>query len=175
MIDNHKALHITTVNLAPVDDKAHNQPVATAIDAKLKELRQLGVWVSAPSGNHKYTDGISWPASQPNCFAVGAVRPGRDVVYLDRHAKVELVVPAAATSSSNAVACGAAMVIREAIKKTDYNWKRDGSNLPEAIMKIMQTTGKAVDDPGSMESFRRLDLGAALDHVYETATTPGDE
>ncbi len=67
------------------------------------------------------------------------------------------------------------MVIREAIKKTDYNWKRDGSNLPEAIMKIMQTTGKAVDDPGSMESFRRLDLGAALDHVYETATTPGDE
>jgi len=31
---------------------------------------------------------ISWPACQPNCFAVGAVRPGKDEVYLDRHAKL---------------------------------------------------------------------------------------
>jgi hypothetical protein len=166
VIDNHKTLRITTVNLAPVDDKAHDKPVPTAIDAKLKELRQLGVWVSAPAGNHNFTKGISWPASQPNCFAVGAVRTGKDVVYLDRHAKVDLVVPAAATSSSNAIACGAAMVIREAIEKTKYDWRRDGANLPEAIMKIMQTTGEPVKDPGTKLVFQRLNLGAALDHVF---------
>ena len=38
---------------------------ATDIDDKLKKLRKLGIWVSAPTGNHGYTNGISWPASQP--------------------------------------------------------------------------------------------------------------
>ena len=110
IIDHHQEYRITTVNLAPVDDKAHGSPVATAIDARLTELRELGIWVSAPAGNHNFTDGISWPACQPDCFAIGAVRQGKDEVYLDRHAKVELVVPAAATSSSNAIACGAAIL-----------------------------------------------------------------
>ena len=89
-------------------------------------------------GNHHFTNGISWPASQPNCFAVGAVKPGKDEVYLDRHKKVELVVPAAATSSSNAILCGAAMLLREAIEKSGYDWKPDGANLPEAMMAIFQ-------------------------------------
>ena len=85
-MDHHQQHHITTVNLAPVDDQAHDKPVLTAIDAKLKQLRQLGIWVSAPAGNHNYTNGISWPASQPNGYAIGAVKQGQDEVYLDRHA-----------------------------------------------------------------------------------------
>ena len=99
IIENHKKHQITTVNLAPVDDEEHGQPVETEIDARLKTLRDLGIWVSAPTGNHAFTKGISWPACQPNCFAVGAVKPGKDEVYLDRHSKVDLVVPASATSS----------------------------------------------------------------------------
>lgn len=166
IVEHHREYRITTVNLAPVDDQEHDRPVSTEIDAPLAELRRLGVWVSAPAGNHAYTQGISWPASQPNCFAIGAVRPGKDVVYLDRHAKIDLVVPAAATSSSNAVACGAAMLIREAIDKTGYDWRRDGANLPEAILKIMQSTGMPVEDPATKLTFRRLDLAAALDHVF---------
>ncbi len=169
IIDHHQEYRITTVNLAPVDDKAHGSPVATAIDARLTELRELGIWVSAPAGNHNFTDGISWPACQPDCFAIGAVRQGKDEVYLDRHAKVELVVPAAATSSSNAIACGAAMVIREAIEETGYDWKEDGSNIAAAIMTIMQKTGVKVDDPATKLSLRRLDLAAALDHVFDAA------
>jgi len=165
-IDNYKRYHITTVNLAPVDDKAHSKPVATAIDDKLAKLRKLGIWVSAPAGNHNFTNGISWPASQPNCFAIGAVHKGKDVVYLDRHAKVDLVVPAAATSSSNAVACGAAMVIREAILKTGYDWKQDGPNIAESIMVIMQQTGVKVYDQGTQRNYQRLDLAAALKHVF---------
>ena len=166
IIDNHQRYRITTVNLAPVDDLAHAAPVATAIDGKLAELRRLGIWVSAPTGNHTFTNGISWPACQPNCFAIGAVRPDRDEVYLDRHAKVDLVVPAAATSSANAIACGAAIVIREAIEETGYDWKTDGPTLAEAILAIMQTTGVKVVDQATRRSFQRLDLLAALNHVF---------
>tara|TARA_B100000809_G_scaffold265606_1_gene324970 strand:+ start:2241 stop:4385 length:2145 start_codon:yes stop_codon:yes gene_type:complete len=169
VIENHKEYRITTVNLAPVDDKAHEKPVATAIDKKLVRLRQLGIWVSAPTGNHNFTTGISWPASQPACFAIGAVKPGEDEVYLDRQAKVDLVVPAGATSSSNAIACGAAIVLREAIETTGYNWKKDGPNLPASMLAIMQRTGVKVEDPATNQSYQRLDLRAAVDHVFAGA------
>lgn len=173
IIDNHQRYRITTVNLAPVDDKMHSQPVATAIDDKLVKLRQLGIWVSAPTGNHNFTDGISWPACQPGCFAIGAVRQGKDEVHLDRHAKVDLVVPAAATSSSNAIACGAAIVIREAIEETRYDWKKDGTNIAEAILAIMQKTGATVDDKATNRSYQRLNLAAALAHIF-AAEKPTD-
>ncbi len=166
VIDHHKQHRITTVNLAPVDDLSHANPVTTEIDEKLARLRKLGVWVSAPAGNHNFTKGISWPACQPNCFAIGAVKAGKDEVYLDRHAKIALVVPAGATSSSNAIVCGAVMLLREAIEKTGYKWQADGKNLPEAMMSILQETGVAVKDPGTEQTFRRLDLVAALQHVY---------
>ncbi len=167
--DNSKKYNITTVNLAPVDDLEHGEPVPTDIDKPLQRLLELGIWVSAPAGNHTYTKGISWPASQPNCIAIGAVTPGKDVVHLDRSAKIDLLVPASATSSSNAIACGAAMLLREAIETTKYDWKQDGPTLPEAMLKIMQQTGVEVNDPGSGLTFRRLDLTAALDHVFEHA------
>ncbi|MBA4016262.1 MAG: hypothetical protein C0483_03645 [Pirellula sp.] len=171
VIDNHAKYNITTVNLAPVDDQEHAEPVPTDIDSKLAQLRKLGVWVSAPAGNHKFTAGISWPACQPNCFAIGAVSPKTDVVYLDRSPKIDLVVPAAATSSSNAITCGAVMLLREAIEKSGYDWKADGPTLPDAMLKILQTTGVPVDDPGSKQTFRRLDLLAAIDYVFANGNT----
>lgn len=166
IIENHREHNITTVNLAPVDDQAHAEPVATEIDDKLAKLRKLGIWVSAPAGNHNYTNGISWPASQPDCFAIGAVRPGNDVPFLDRSDKIALLVPARATSSSNAILCGAVMILREAIEKSHYHWKADGANLPEAMMAILQRTGKRVEDKALKREFRRLDLLAALEHVF---------
>ncbi|MBI5757262.1 MAG: S8 family serine peptidase [Planctomycetales bacterium] len=169
IVDHHEKYNITTVNLAPVDDQAHDQPVATEIDDKLSELRKRGIWVSAPTGNHGFTTGISWPSCQPNCFAIGAVQPGKDVVTQDRHEKVDLLVPAAATSSSNAIACGAAILLREAIHETEYDWKPDGKNLPEALLAIMQKTGKPVDDPKTKRTYRRLDVLAALEHVFAHA------
>lgn len=169
IIDNHQQYRITTVNLAPVDDQAHDKPIATAIDEKLARLRQLGIWVSAPTGNHNFTNGISWPSCQANCFAIGAVHAGKDEVYLDRHAKVDLVVPAAATSSSNAIACGAAIVLREAIQETGYDWTKNGPNIADAILAIMQQTGVKIDDPATRRSYQRLDLEAALGHVFAGA------
>lgn len=166
VIDHHKKYHITTVNLAPVDDQEHAEPVATEIDDKLAQLRGLGIWVSAPAGNHNYTNGISWPACQPNCFAIGAVRPDKDEAFLDRHEKLDLLVPASATSSSNALACGAAIILREAIDNTGYDWTADGKNMPEAMLAIMQRTGAPVEDEATKLSRRRLDLLAALDCVF---------
>ncbi|MBM4075416.1 MAG: S8/S53 family peptidase [Planctomycetes bacterium] len=166
VIDHAKEHNITTVNLAPVDDLEHGEPVPTDIDEKLAKLRQRGIWVSAPAGNHDFRKGISWPACQPNCFAIGAVKSDKDEMYLDRHQKLDLVVPAAATSSSNAIACGAAMLMREAIQKTDYDWKQDGANLPEAILAIMQKTGPLVVDESSGLKRHRLDLQAALEHIF---------
>ncbi len=165
ILDNHEKHRITTVNLAPVDDQAHDKPVATEIDSKLAELRKRGIWVSAPAGNHNFTNGISWPACQPNCFAIGAVKPGKDEIHLDRHAKIALLVPARATSSSNAILCGAAMLLREAIEKSGYNWKADGPNMADAMMAIFQKTGKAVEDPITKCTYRRLDVLASLEHV----------
>lgn len=167
VIDHHQRRRITTINLAPVDDQAHPEPVATDIDDKLARLRELGIWVSAPTGNHGYTNGISWPASQPNCFAIGAVVPGKDQVHQDRHAKVVLVAPGAATSSSNALVCGAVIVLREAIDKSSYDWTQDGKTLPDAMLAIMQQTGVAVEDPETGLTFQRIDLKAALDRVYQ--------
>lgn len=178
VIDHYEKHRITTVNLAPVDDLEHDKPVATEIDAKLKRLRELGIWVSAPAGNHAFTRGISWPACQDNCFAIGAVRPNKDVrpgqdeVYLDRSAKIDLVVPASATSSSNAIVCGGVMILREAIDKAGYDWKRDGQNLPEAMLAILQRTGVEVKDAGSKLTFRRLDLKAAVDEVFRGGKKP---
>ncbi len=169
VIDHHKEHKITAINLAPVDDLEHEKQIPTEIDAKLAKLRELGIWVSAPAGNHAFTKGISWPACQPNCIAIGAVRPGKDEVYLDRSAKVALLVPASATSSSNAIACGAALLLREAIEVSKYDWKKDGANLPEAMLAIFQKTGVAVLDPASKQTFRRIDVKAALDAVFRPA------
>ncbi len=175
VLDNHQRYRITTVNLAPVDDQPHAMPVGTEIDAKLKALRQLGIWVSAPTGNHAYTAGISWPACQPNCYAIGAVKPGRDEVYLDRGENVDLVVPAAATSSSNAIVCGAAMVLREAIEQSGYRWRQDAANLADAMLQIFQRTGVSVEDAASGQSYQRLNLAAAVAYVFAQETVRFDD
>ena len=58
------------------------------------------------------------------------------------------------------------MLLREAIAKTKYNWKADGPTLPDAMLKILQKTGVAVRDEPSRRSYQRMDLKAALDHVF---------
>ncbi|MBI4625266.1 MAG: hypothetical protein HY736_18855 [Verrucomicrobia bacterium] len=166
VIDHHRHYNITTVNLSPVDDQRHREPVPTGIDEKLEALRKLGVWVSAPCGNNHYADGISWPACQPCCFAIGATVPLEHQVHLDRFSTTALLVAATATSSSNGHAAGCSMILREAIEKADYDWKRDGATLPDAMMAIFQKTGHVITDPQSGLTFRELDLLAAVDHVF---------
>ncbi len=166
VIEHHQRHHITAVNLSPLDDERHQQPVLSAIDEPLAELRRLGIWVSAPCGNHHYTDGISWPACQPHCFAIGATVPGRHEVHLDRFANTDLLAAAEATSSSNAYAAASAQILREAIEECAYPWQEEGVNLPEAMLAIFARTGVPIADPATGCSFRELDLLAAVDHVF---------
>jgi len=58
-------------------------------------------------------------------------------------------------------------LLREAINKTGYDWKKAGPTLPDAMMAIFQRTGPAVEDPGSRLTFQRLDVKAALDAVFQ--------
>src|SRR5688572_20801816 len=96
--------------------------------------------------------------------AFRCVAPGSDIpsepCCCDKY--LDLFVPASATSSSNAVACGAAIILREAIDKTGYDWRANGKNLPVAMLAIMQRTGKPVEDEAARLSRSRLDLLAAL-------------
>jgi hypothetical protein len=166
VLDNRERYRITAVNLSPLDDERHREPVPTAVDEPLRELRKQGVWVSGPCGNHHYTDGISWPACQPHCFAIGAAVPGRHAVHLDRFTNTDLLVAAQATSSSNAYAAASAMVLREALESSSFPWHTLGSTLPDAILALFQKTGVPVDDPATGHTFRELDLLAALDYVF---------
>ncbi len=180
VIDNQKRYNITAINLSPVDDKQHDGPVPTAIDEKLARLREQGVWVSAPCGNNGHTTGISWPACASACFAIGAVKPDAyEVVHLDRFSNTDLTVPAYATSSANAIIVGSAMILREAIEKSGFRWRREAKTLPQAMMAIFQKTGTEVTDPATGLSFRRPNLLAAVDYVFSASklreTTAGNE
>ena len=166
IIDNHKKHNITTVNLSPLDDQPHDKPMPTVVDEKLKRMRELGIWVSAPCGNNHHTKGVSWPACQPYCFAIGATKPGTDVAYLDRFSNTDILVPARATSSSNAIIVGSSMILREAIKKIGYRWQDNGATLPDAMMALFRKTGTDVHDPATGLDFKRLDLRAAVEYVF---------
>lgn len=166
VIDNRERYNITTVNLAAVDDQPHQEPMPTVIDEKLLKLRNLDIWVSAPCANNGFTNGISWPACQPHCFAIGATVPGKHEVHLDRYANTDLLVVAPATSSSNAYAIGCAMILREAIAVSGYHWQSDGETLPDAMMAIFQKTGVEVFDAATRLTFREMDLLAAVDCVF---------
>lgn len=173
VIDHHEKYRITTVNLAVLDDQRHPQPLPAAIDLPLMKLADLGIWVSAPAGNHHYEDGISWPACQPWCFGIGATMPDQSVtrvgatqvahrVHLDRFSNVDLLAPAVATSSSNAYAAGCSMILREAIERTGFNWRSQGCTLPQAMLAIFQKTGFPVHDDATGLAFKALDLLAAV-------------
>lgn len=160
--------NITAVNLSPLDDERHKEPVATVIDENLRLLREKDIWVSAPCGNHHYTDGISWPACQPNCFGIGATLPNKHEVHLDRYHNTDLLVAAQATSSSNAYAVGCAQILREAIDVRGYRWQDEASHLPEAMLSIFKKTGVWVVDGDTSREFRALDLLAAVDFVFDS-------
>jgi hypothetical protein len=58
------------------------------------------------------------------------------------------------------------MILREAIEKANYDWQRDGSTLPDAMMKIFQQTGVAIHDDATRLDFRELNLVNAIDFVF---------
>lgn len=136
---------------------------------------EANVWVSSPCGNNNHVKGISWPAAAKDCFAIGATKPSTGMPTLDRFSNTDILSPAAATSSSNAAMVGCAVVLREAIEKTSYDWKKEGKNFPEAMMAIFQKTGKEVEDPATGFKLREANLLHALDYVLSAGNLQSDQ
>lgn len=176
VIDHRRRLNITAVNFAMLDDQPRTAPLPTVIDEKLALLRELNIWVSAPCGNNEYTSGISWPACQDKCYGIGATKLDADgrteVVHRDRFDNVDILVPAGATSSSNAFICGASMILREAIEKRGFDWTKLADNLPDAMMRVFLETGATIKDKATGKSYQRLDMLAALDRVWSGKPAP---
>jgi hypothetical protein len=166
VIDHHEKYRITAVNLAAVYDIPHAQHTPSQIDEKLMLLKDKNIWVSAPCGNSGFTNGISWPASANDCFAIGATIPGKQEVYLNRYVNTDLLAPAKATSSSNAYAAACSMILREAIEKSTFDWHQLADNFPDAMMKIFQQTGNVIIDHEAGYEFQELNLLAAVDFVF---------
>ena len=99
-------------------------------------------------------------------MGIGATQAGQHAVHLDRCHGIDLLVCAAATSSSNAYAAASAQVLREAIEKSGYCWQQDGATLPDAMLAIFKRCGVTVYDEATGITFKELDLLAALDEVF---------
>lgn len=165
VIENAEKYNITAVNLSPVDDQEHTDPVPTVLDAPLKRLREMNIWVSAPCGNNQHTKGISWPACQEYCYAIASVKDEK--VYNDRYNNTDLLVHADYTSSSNAYAVASFMIWREAVEKVGFPWQNYGATMPEAAMAIFKLTGRDYLDEVTGLSFKALDLEKVIDFVME--------
>lgn len=174
VLENREKYGITAVNLSPVDDKEHTSSPSTVIDEPLKKLRDAGVWVSSPCGNNSHVKGISWPAAAEDCFAIGAANLSTGGPILDRFSNTDILSAGGPTSSSNAAMVGCAVVLREAIEKTSYDWKKEGKTLPEAMMAIFQKTGKEVEDLATGFKFREANLLHALDYVFSAGNLQSD-
>ena len=172
VLQNREKYNITAVNLSPLDDQRHAETIASAIDEPLKQLRDLGVWVSAPCGNNGYANGISWPAVAKDCYGIGATDPATDKPHLDRGPRTAIMAPATMTSSANAYLVASAMVMREAIEKAGYDWKKDGPNLADATLAIFKKTGADANDIATGLSYKRVNLLKALDYVFKNGSHP---
>lgn len=171
VLENADKYNITAVNFAPLDGAKHTQPVHSPIDDVLQKLRAANIWVSAPCGNSGSAELISWPAISPYCYAIGASGPISHHPYdRDRNVHTDLLARAGATSSSNAYAAACAMILREAIEKSGYDWQSRASNLPDAMMQIFQETGITVTDSTTGLSYPSLQLLNALDYVFANSS-----
>lgn len=157
--------NITAVNLSSLDDQRHKEPFPTILDVSLRRLREMNIWVSAPCGNNQYTDGISWPACQNDCFAIGSVY--KESVYNDRFYNTDLLVHAQFTSSSNAYAVGCYMIWREAVEKMQFPWRKYGRTMPDAALAMFKLTGCDYYDNTTGISFKSLNLENVLDFIME--------
>jgi hypothetical protein len=95
VVAHHRRVNVTAVQISAYDglyedgphEWAAQQPeLYAAFTAAASALRRDGVWVSAPTGNNAEDvqetpiDRISWPASDPNVFAIGCASETSGVV-----------------------------------------------------------------------------------------------
>src|SRR3954468_2056332 len=181
VIDNYKKYGISVVNLSLGSGSYTNSQTNAAMSDDFATLRDLGIFVTAASGNSNdqtsgpiSQDGIAYPAADPNVFAVGAVTSS-DVIttWTQRSAELDLLAPGVnivmpklgggtvtedGTSFSSPYVAGAAALIKQ----------EDPTALAGDIGSILMSSGLDNRD-GDTENgnttglqFGRLDISAAL-------------
>src|SRR5688572_18128709 len=181
VITNYTTYGISIVNVSLGLGNYPDSNSGSILADEFARLRELGIFVVAASGNENdedsgpiSEDGVSYPAADPNVFAVGAV-DASDVIStwtqrgdeLDLLAAgVDIVLPnldgtyeaMSGTSFAAPQVAGAAALIKQLDRRT----------LPGDIGSILMTSG-AVNRDGDVEFgdttgllFSRLDIDAAL-------------
>jgi hypothetical protein len=181
VIAHNEELAIRVVNLSVGSGNYTDPEISARTSDEFQRLRELGIFVVAASGNsndHRSgpigQDGVSYPAADPDVFAVGSVSsgdvisswtqrgdeldllaPGEDIVTLDANGGYETVD---GTSFAAPFVAGAAALVRSL----------DPAARAGDIGSILMSSGQNNRD-GDIESgntttlqFARLDLAAAL-------------
>ncbi|MEM8875266.1 MAG: S8 family serine peptidase [Planctomycetota bacterium] len=181
VLDNRVRFNITAVNLSLGFGNFTEREVDAQLSDEFRRLAEAGVFVAAASGNDNDAqtgpitqDGVSYPAADPNVFAVGAVDTDNVITdFTQRNTELDLLAPGnrvrtlgldgsyvriSGTSFASPFAAAASVLVREA----------NPTATPGDIASILTTTGQLNRD-GDNESgnttglpFPVLDLDNAL-------------
>lgn len=181
VIANHERYGIDVVNLSLGSGNYTDSDTGDQTSDEFKALRDLGIFVTAASGNSNDSfqgpisqDGVAYPAADPNVFAVGAVSAGDTISsWVQRGDELDLLAPGVdivvpdigggyatvdGTSFASPYVAGAAALIKQA----------DPSVRAGDIGSILMSSGASNrdgDDEGGNTTdlqFSRLDIAAAL-------------
>ncbi len=188
VIANYKTYGISIVNMSLGSGAYTDAQTNVQMSDEFKKLHDLGVFVTAASGNSNdqisgpiSQDGIAYPAADPNVFAVGAVNSSDQITtWAQRGDELDLLAPGVdivmpklgggfvtedGTSFSSPMVAGTAALIKQA----------DPKAAAGDIGSILMGSGSSNRD-GDNESgnttgllFSRLDVDAAISLTAQRA------
>ena len=172
VLDHQTKYNIVAANISEGELNSAVKASGDRFSGLLAQCAARGIFVSASSGNSGLSNGIEYPAYDPNVAAVGSISltgqisgfsdtapaldllaPGEDVVvpYLDENKNLYYTYTAG-TSFAAPFAAGTAALLKQI----------NPSLTPKQMLTVMQSTGSRVTDPDSGLGFRSLNLLAAL-------------
>jgi subtilisin family serine protease len=172
VLNNQTKYNIVSVNISEGDNNRYFSKTSTnQYSDLLAQCAARGIFVAAAAGNDGWSNGVEYPAADPNVAAVSSVdyldsvsdfsdtgpsldllAPGEDVVSPTLSGGREVFSYVAGTSFSAPWAAGAAALIKQLNPRFSTT----------QILQTMEATGSADTDPTNGMSFSRLDLFAAL-------------
>ncbi len=183
-------LNITAVNLSLGTDTVYASPdtvpnwsVTSDIQHAFDRLEAMGLVTVVASGNSGSKTGMSFPAILDGTISVGAVNQSDHVAgFTNRNELLDLLAPGSgieslwkngltASGSGTSYAApwvtGASMLLREAYLHFTDDLAGDYDSFQDRLIDLLQHSGKDIYDPGTGQTFARLDLAEAINLVYE--------